>query len=86
MVKVIKFSALWCGPCKMLAPIMNQVRSEVSGVSFTDIDVDASKDLAFQYSISSVPTVIIEKDGMVVNRFSGIKPKGEIVNLINQYK
>ena len=86
MIRVIKFSSTWCQPCKMLAPIFDQVRSEVSGVSFTDIDVDASKDLAFQYSVSSVPTVIIEKDGVVVNRFSGIKPKGEIVNLINQYK
>ncbi len=86
MVKVIKFSASWCGPCRMLAPIFDQVRSEISGVSFTDVDVDASKDLASQYSISSVPTVIIEKDGVVVNRFSGIKPKFEIVNLINQYK
>ena len=86
MVKVIKFSASWCGPCRMLAPIFDQVRSEISGVSFTDVDVDASKDLTSQYSISSVPTVIIEKDGVVVNRFSGIKPKFEIVNLINQYK
>ena len=85
-IVLIDFWASWCGPCRMLAPIFDQVRSEISGVSFTDVDVDASKDIASQYSISSVPTVIIEKDGVVVNRFSGIKPKGEIVNLINQYK
>lgn len=86
MIKVTKFSASWCGPCKMLAPIMDQVKSEVSGVSFLDVDVDQNRDLAFTNSVSSVPTVIIEKNGEVVSRFSGVKTKAEIVNLINQFK
>lgn len=86
MIKVTKFSASWCGPCKMLAPIMDQVKSEVSGVSFLDVDVDQNRDLAFMNSVSSVPTVIIEKNGEVVSRFSGVKTKAEILNLINQYK
>lgn len=86
MIKVIKFSASWCGPCKMLAPIFDQVKSEVSGVSFMDVDVDANKDITSKYSVSSVPTVIIEKNGELVNRFSGVKSKLEIINLINQYK
>jgi thioredoxin 1 len=70
----------------MLAPIFGEVQNEVSGVSFETIDVDSDKDKASQYSISSVPTVIIEKDGQIVNRFSGIKPKLAIISLINQYK
>ena len=86
MIKVIKFSASWCGPCKMLAPIFDQVKSEVSGVSFMDVDVDSNKTITSNYSVSSVPTVIIEKDGELVNRFSGVKSKLEIINLINQYK
>lgn len=86
MIKVTKFSASWCGPCKMLAPIMDQVKSEVSGVSFLDVDVDENRDLAFMNSVSSVPTVIIEKNGEVVSRFSGVKTKADIVNLINQFK
>jgi thioredoxin 1 len=86
MIKVIKFSATWCGPCKVLAPIFDQVKSEISGVSFVDIDVDRNKDIASKYLVSSVPTVIIEKNGELVNRFSGIKSKSDIINLINQYK
>ena len=70
----------------MLAPIFGEVQNEVSGVSFETVDVDANKDKASQYSVSSVPTVIIEKDGQVINRFSGVKPKMAIISLINQYK
>lgn len=86
MIKIIRFTASWCGPCKMLAPIFGEVQNEVSGVSFETVDVDINKDRATQYSVSSVPTVIIEKDGQVVNRFSGVKPKNAIISLINQYK
>ena len=86
MIKIIRFTASWCGPCKMLAPIFGEVQNEVSDVMFETIDVDANRDKATQYSVSSVPTVIIEKDGQIVNRFSGVKPKSAIVSLINQYK
>ena len=86
MIKVIRFTASWCGPCKMLAPIFGEVQNEVSDVMFETIDVDTNRDKATQYSVSSVPTVIIEKDGQIVNRFSGVKPKNAIISLINQYK
>ena len=86
MIKIIRFTASWCGPCKMLSPIFGEVQNEVSDVMFETIDVDTNKDKATQYSVSSVPTVIIEKDGQIVNRFSGVKPKTAIVSLINQYK
>lgn len=86
MIKIIRFTASWCGPCKMLAPIFGELQNEVSGVSFETVDVDTNKDRATQYSVSSVPTVVIEKNGQVVNRFSGVKPKNAIISLINQYK
>lgn len=86
MIKIIRFTASWCGPCKMLSPIFGEIQNEVSGVSFETVDVDANKSKATQYSVSSVPTVVIEKDGQVVNRFSGVKPKNVIISLINQYK
>jgi thioredoxin 1 len=86
MIKVIKFSGEWCGPCKILAPIWKEVQNEVSGVSFETVDVDVNKNRATQYSVSSVPTVVIEKNGQIVNRFSGVKPKDAIISLINQYK
>ena len=86
MIKIIRFTASWCQPCKILAPIFGELQNEVSGVSFETVDVDYNKDKASQYSVSSVPTVIIEKDGQIVNRFSGVKPKIAIISLINQYK
>jgi thioredoxin 1 len=86
MIKIIRFTASWCGPCKMLAPIFGEVQNEVSDVMFETIDVDINKDKSSQYLVSSVPTVIIEKDGQIVNRFSGVKPKNAIISLINQYK
>jgi thioredoxin 1 len=70
----------------MLAPIFGEIQNEVSGVSFETIDVDLNKDKSSQYLVSSVPTVIIEKDNQIVNRFSGVKPKTAIISLINQYK
>ena len=86
MIKVIRFTASWCGPCKILSPIFGEVQNEVSGVSFETVDVDVNKNRATQYSVSSVPTVVIEKNGQIVNRFSGVKPKDAIISLINQYK
>jgi thioredoxin 1 len=70
----------------MLAPIFGELQNEVSGVSFETVDVDYDKDKASHYSVSSVPTVIIEKDEQILNRFSGVKPKMAIISLINQYK
>jgi len=86
MIKIIRFTSTWCQPCKILTPIFGELQNEVSGVSFETVDVDYNKDKASQYSVSSVPTIIIEKDGQIVNRFSGVKPKMAIISLINQYK
>jgi thioredoxin 1 len=86
MLKVIKFSATWCGPCKALSPVLNEVKGEHPNVMFEDVDVDQNKDYAMQLGISSVPTVIVMKNGSEVHRFSGVKPKNVINSIINQYK
>ena len=86
MIKIIRFTAEWCQPCKALAPIMNDIQNEQPGVIFETIDVDQNKDMTSTYRVSSVPTVIITKNGVEVTRFAGIKPKSAIHNLINQYK
>lgn len=86
MIKVIKFSSTWCQPCKMLAPIMDQVKSEVSGVSFQEVDVDSDSSSAIKYNVRSVPTIIIEKDGSEVKRISGMTSKPSLISLINSYK
>ena len=86
MLKVLKFSASWCGPCKQLAPIFDQVKSEVSGVLFQDVDVDADSALAIKYNVRGVPTIIIEKNGQEVKRLVGMQQKPVLTSTINSFK
>jgi thioredoxin 1 len=86
MIKVIKFSATWCGPCKTLAPVYNEAKSEISGVSFQEVDVDSDSASAIKYNVRSVPTIVIEKDGSEVKRISGMTSKTALTSLINSYK
>jgi thioredoxin 1 len=86
MLKVTKFSASWCGPCKVLAPIFNEVKSEVGDVMYQDVDVDQSSDLAIQYKVRGVPTIVIEKDGQEVKRIVGMSTKANLVSTINSLK
>jgi thioredoxin 1 len=84
MVTVKKFSATWCGPCKVLAPIINEVKGQFPNVNFIDYDIDEAYSEATQYGIRSVPTVIIEKNGVEVERFTGTSSKMAYVNAINE--
>ena len=73
--EVIDFWATWCGPCKLMNPILDEVEKEYSDLTITRIDIDSNKDIALQYNIQSVPTYIILKDGKEVDRIIGAKPK-----------
>lgn len=84
MVTVKKFSAVWCGPCRTLAPVMNEVKSNFSNVKFEDYDVDEAYEEATKYGVRSVPTVIIEKNGVEVERFTGVSSKIAYINAINE--
>ena len=85
MVTVIKFSAEWCGPCRMLAPAFNQMKSEFgSEVNFVEYDVDNSPDQAVRYGITSVPNVVIEKNGVMLEKLVGAKPIISYKNSINK--
>ena len=87
MVTVKKFSAVWCGPCRALAPVMGQIKENFnsnSNVIFEEYDVDEMYEAAQQYNVTSVPTVIIEKDGQIVERFTGLSSKIAYVNAINE--
>jgi thioredoxin 1 len=75
MIKVKRFTATWCGPCKVLAPIFEQLESEIEGVIFETIDVDEDKEETMNYMVTSVPTVVIEKNGQIVQRYTGVQPK-----------
>ena len=83
MITVKRFTAVWCGPCKQLAPIMGQVQSEMSNIDFQTIDVDASPDLAVKYNVSSIPALIFEKDGQEVKRILGVQSKSTLISILN---
>jgi thioredoxin 1 len=85
MIEVKKFSAAWCGPCKVLAPIMENVKSKFDNIKFENIDVDSQFEIASKYSIRSVPTVIVEKDGKEIGRFTGVQSEMAYVNALNEY-
>ena len=77
-MKSIKyFSAAWCGPCKAFKPVMNEIRNE--GYYGEFIDIDMLTDLAQQYNVRSVPTVVIEEGGVEVDRFVGSIPKQQVL-------
>ena len=85
MLEVKKFSAAWCGPCRALAPVMNEIKGQFDNVKFTDYDVDVAYDEATEYGIRSVPTVVFVKDGVEVDRLAGVNAKMTYENKINEY-
>jgi len=86
MLEVKKFYAEWCGPCKMLTPIMEQVQEKFSDISFESINIDSQFEVAQKYYVRSVPTVIIEKDGKEVHRFAGLQSEMAYSNALTELK
>ena len=86
MIEVKKFYAEWCGPCKMLTPIMEKVQGNYSEVSFRSINIDEEFEVAQKYFVRSVPTVIIEKDGKEVGRYAGLQSELTYTNSLNEFK
>ena len=84
MVTVKKFSAVWCGPCRALTPVINEIKGNYSNVKFEEYDIDEYSEVTEQYGVRSVPTVIIEKNGVELQRFSGLSSKIAYVNAINE--
>ena len=81
---VKKFSATWCGPCKMLAPMFEEVKKGFESVRFENIDVDEQFEIAAQYGVRAVPLVVIERDGKEIQRFSGVQSVIAYRNAINE--
>lgn len=83
---LVDFSADWCGPCKMLAPILKQVKDEMGdALKIIKIDVDKNQPLAAKYQVRGVPTMILFKEGKQLWRQSGVMQKQEIISMINSY-
>lgn len=83
---VVDFYADWCGPCKMLAPVLEQVDKELEDVNFVKVNVDENEDITRQFGIMSIPTLIIFKDGEQVAQTMGFQPKERLIQWINEHK
>lgn len=77
-VVIVDFFATWCGPCKMLTPVLEELSNSMEDVDFVKVDIDQSLDIAREYNISSVPTMMIFKNGEVVDSILGFVPKASI--------
>jgi len=74
---LVDFWAEWCGPCKMLAPIIDEIAAEFKDLKIVKVDVDANNDIATEYNVSSIPTVIIFENGKIKNTIVGFHQKNE---------
>lgn len=82
---MVDFFATWCGPCKMLAPVLDEVAQEMQGkAAVYKVDVDASPDLAMRYSVMSVPTIYVFENGEVKRAAMGAQPKQGLLELFEE--
>lgn len=82
---LVDFFATWCGPCKMVSPIVEQIENEMQGkIKVCKIDIDEEKDLAIKYGIMSIPTFLVFKDGKVSQTAVGMRDKEELITLIEK--
>lgn len=79
---LLDFFASWCGPCKMLSPIIDEIAAEREDVKVVKIDIDEQPELAAEYGVMSVPSLFVIKDGEVANRALGVRPKQQILGLL----
>jgi len=83
---LVDFTATWCGPCKMMSPILDEVAGELGeSVKIIKVDVDKNPQAAQHYQVQGVPTLILFKEGKTVWRQSGVVPKGQLISSIQQF-
>lgn len=79
---LIDFWAPWCGPCRMLSPIVDQIAAEKQDIKVCKINIDEEPELAAAFEVASIPTLILMKEGEMVNRTVGVRPKQMILEMI----
>ena len=79
---LVDFYADWCGPCKMLAPVVESVAAENDDIKVVKINVDDAQDLAIKYQVMSIPTIVIIKNGQEINRSVGVVSKTDLLEMV----
>lgn len=79
---LLDFWASWCGPCRMVLPIVEEIAAERTDVKVCKINVDEQPELAGRFSVMSIPTLVVIKDGKTVNRATGARPKSQILAML----
>ena len=82
---LVDFWAEWCGPCKMIAPILEEIAGEQENLQIAKVNVDDSPDIARRFEVMSIPTLIVFKDGEPAKRLVGAKPKGALLEEIGEF-
>lgn len=80
---LLDFWATWCGPCKMIAPIVEEIAQEQTDVLVGKVDVDESPELAVRFGVTSIPTLVVLQDGEVISQAVGYRPKADILKLLD---
>ena len=79
---LIDFWASWCGPCRMIAPIVEEIAAERDDIKVAKVNVDEEPSLASKFGVMSIPTLVVMKNGEVVNQAVGVRPKAQILQLL----
>ena len=79
---LLDFWATWCGPCRMVAPILEEIAGERPDIKVCNVNVDEQPELASRYRIMSIPTLMVVKNGQVVNQAVGARPKSQILSML----
>ena len=80
---LLDFWATWCGPCQMIAPVLEEIAAEREDITVAKIDVDKEMELAIRFGIASIPTLIVMDKGQAVNKLIGFRPKADIEKLLD---
>lgn len=79
---LLDFFASWCGPCKMLSPIVDEIAEERDDIVVGKVDIDEELELANEFKVMSVPTLVVIKDGQIVNKSMGARPKSQVLAML----